>query len=261
MINSSNLKEFISFGNFLADESEIVIKEYFRKTFTTEIKDDRTPVTIADKNTEQRIRNLIKKKYPNHGILGEEFEGLNPDNEFIWVIDPIDGTMSFIAGHKDFGTLIALLHNNKPILGVIDCPAHKERWIGIQNQPTTLNGDIVKTSKVQKLKDSYALSSGLYFDDKVFRKNFDKITDQTKYYRFGGDCYMYGMLTSGLIDIVIEDTLKPHDYMALIPVIEGAGGVVTDIQNTDISLDSKGSIIATANRELHKEVMKVLAND
>ena len=127
MINSSNLKEFVSFANFLADESENVIKEYFRKTFSTEIKDDSTPVTIADKNTEQRIRDLINKKYPNHGILGEEFERLNPDNEFIWVVDPNDGTMSFIAGHKDFGNLIDLIHNKKPILGIINCPAHQER--------------------------------------------------------------------------------------------------------------------------------------
>ena len=261
MINSSNLKEFISFGNFLADESEIVIKEYFRKTFTTEIKDDRTPVTIADKNTEQRIRNLIKKKYPNHGILGEEFEGLNPDNEFIWVIDPIDGTMSFIAGHKDFGTLIALLHNQKPILGIINCPAHQERWIGIHNQPTTLNNNIIKTSNIQNLEDSYAFTSGLYFEDKIFRTSFHKIIKNTKYHRFGGDCYMYGMLASGLIDIVIEDTLKVHDYMALIPVIEGAGGVITDKYNQEINLKSDGSLIATANSKLHTKVFEVLKID
>ena len=261
MINNSYFKEFTSFANILANESEKMIMQYFRKSFTTEIKDDRTPVTIADKNTEQKIRDLIKKKYPNHCILGEEYEEINTENEFIWVIAPIDGTMSFIAGHKDFGTLIALLHNKKPILGIIDCPAHKERWVGLQNKPTTMNDTEVRTSNIKSIKNSYTFTSGLYFEDKKFRTDFDKIIGQAEYYRFGGDCYMYGMLASGLIDIVIEDTLKPYDYMALIPVIEGAGGVVTDKYNKEINLDSKGSIIATANPELHKEVMKVLRSN
>ena len=261
MPNDTLLEEFTSFANLLAEESAKITLKYFRQTFSTKYKEDNTPVTIADKNTELKIRDLINKAYPKHGILGEEFKDVNPDSEFKWVIDPIDGTMSFIAGHKDFGTLIALLHNKKPILGIIDCPAHQERWVGLQNQPTTLNGTKVRTSNVKNIKNSYAFTSGLYFEDKIFRTSFNKIIKQTKYYRFGGDCYMYGMLASGLIDIVIEDTLKAYDYMALIPVIEGAGGVVTDIYNKNINLDSKGSIIATANHELHKEVMKVLTND
>ena len=261
MPDDTQLEEFISFANLLAEESSKITLKYFRQTFSTENKQDNTPVTIADKNTEIKIRDLINKTYPKHGILGEEFEDINPDSEFKWVIDPIDGTMSFVAGHKDFGTLISLLHNKKPILGIIDCPAHQERWIGLQNQPTTLNGVQVKTSNVKNIKNSYVFTSGLYFEDKVFRTDFNKIIEQTKYYRFGGDCYMYGMLASGLIDIVIEDTLKAYDYMALIPVIVGAGGVVTDKYNQEISLDSKGSIVATANSDLHKEVVKILTKD
>ena len=261
MYYNSQLEEFTVFANLLAEESAKITLKYFRQTFSTENKQDNTPVTIADKNAEIKIRDLINKTYPRHGILGEEFEDINPDSEFKWVIDPIDGTMSFIAGHKDFGTLIALLHNKKPILGIIDCPAHQERWVGLQNQPTTLNGVKVKTSNVKNIKNSYVFTSGLYFEDKIFRTDFNKIIEQTKYYRFGGDCYMYGMLASGLIDIVIEDTLKAYDYMALIPVIVGAGGVVTDKYNQEISLDSKGSIIATANSDLHKEVVKILIND
>ena len=261
MLSDAHLEEFTSFANLLADESAKITLKYFRKTFTAENKEDKTPVTIADKKAELKIRDMININYPKHGILGEEFEDINPDSEFKWVVDPIDGTMSFIAGHKDFGTLIALLHNKKPILGIIDCPAHQERWVGLQNQPTTLNGIVVKTSNVKSIKNSYAFTSGLYFEDKKFRTSFDKIIKQTKYYRFGGDCYMYGMLASGLIDIVIEDTLKVYDYMALIPVIEGAGGVTTDIHNQEINLDSKGSIVATANPELHKEVVKVLTSD
>ena len=140
MTLKNQINEFISFANILADESAKVIMKYFRQTFTIENKDDNTPVTIADKKSELKIRELINNSYPNHGILAEEFDNTKLDSEYIWVIDPIDGTRSFIAGHKDFGTLIALLYKKKPILGIINCPAHDERWIGIENQITTLNG-------------------------------------------------------------------------------------------------------------------------
>ncbi len=261
MLNNSYLNEFVSFANTLADKSAEVIMHYFRRQFNIETKEDNTPVTIADKKSEEKIRELIEQTYPSHGIVGEEYEEVNFDSEFTWVIDPIDGTQSFIAGHKDFGTLIALLQNNKPILGIINCPAHQERWIGIHNEPTTLNGIVVSTSSIQKIKDGYAFTSGLYFKDDKFKKGFDKIIQRAKYYRFGGDCYMYGMLASGLIDVVIEDTLKIYDYMALIPVIEGAGGVVSDKNNKAITLESDGSFVATANTTLHKEVAEILKSN
>ena len=261
MSDNSYLKEFISFANTLADKSSEIIMRYFRHRFNIETKEDNTPVTIADKSCEEKIRELIKQAYPSHGIIGEEYESINLDSEFTWVIDPIDGTQSFIAGHKDFGTLIALLKNKKPILGIINCPAHQERWIGIDNQPTTLNGNVVTTSNIQKIKDGYAFTSGLYFKNDKFKKGFDKIIQRAKYYRFGGDCYMYGMLASGLIDIVIEDTLKIYDYMALIPVIEGAGGIVSDKNNKAITQESDGSFVATANIILHKEVAEILKSN
>ena len=113
-------KEYVHHIQMLADESEKIIMKYFRTNFNVESKKDDTPVTIADKECESLIRDLIIKRYPNHGILGEEHENVNPESEFVWVIDPIDGTRSFIAGHKDFGTLIALLHNKEPILGIIN---------------------------------------------------------------------------------------------------------------------------------------------
>ena len=261
MSDNSYLNDFISFAKTLADKSSEVIMQYFRRRFSIDTKEDNTPVTNADKNSEEKIRELIKQTYPSHGILGEEYEGINLDSEFIWVIDPIDGTQSFIAGHKDFGTLIALLQNKEPILGIINCPAHQERWIGLHNQPTTLNGNVVSTSNVQKIKDGYAFTSGLYFKDDKFKKGFDKIIQRAKYYRFGGDCYMYGMLASGLIDVVIEDTLKIYDYMALIPVIEGAGGIVSDKNNKAITQESDGSFVATANIILHKEVAEILKSN
>ena len=131
--------EFTAFANLLADESAKILNNYFRTKIKIENKEDNTPVTIADQNTELKIRDLITKHYPTHCILGEEFDNFDGGSEFTWVIDPIDGTRSFIAGHKDYGTLIALLHNNKPIIGIINCPAHNERWIGIKNKKTKCN--------------------------------------------------------------------------------------------------------------------------
>jgi len=255
-----NLGDLISFANFLADESEIIIKQYFRNPLKIDEKEDESPVTIADKKTELKIRELIETKYPNHGILGEEFASLNINSEYVWVIDPIDGTRSFIAGHKDFGTLIALLHNNKPVIGIINCPIHEERWVGIEGKKTTMNGIEVQTSKLKDLKKSYVCTSGLYFDNDHFRKGFDKIIQQTRYHRFGGDCYMYGMVASGYIEIVLEDTLKAHDYMALVPIIEGAGGKISDKYGKNINIHSEGSVIASGNGQLHKQLIDIINN-
>ena len=257
---NSNKDELISFANHLADESAKIIKQYFRKSFKVENKEDESPVTVADKKTELKIRELIEDKYPNHGILGEEFEKKDTKSEYLWVIDPIDGTRSFVAGHKDFGTLIALLHNNKPIIGIINCPMHEERWVGIENKKTTLNGSEVFTSNINALDQSYVCTSGLYFNNDHFRKGFNKIIEQSNYHRFGGDCYMYGMLASGLIEVVIEDTLKVHDYMALIPVIEGSGGKISDKYGNPIDLNSEGSVVVSANEKLHKQLIGIINN-
>ena len=232
--------------------------QYFRKKLNVENKEDESPVTIADKQTEKIIRDQIRKSYPNHGILGEEYENENLNSEFIWVIDPIDGTRSYIAGHKDFGNLIALLHNNNPIIGIINCPAHNERWIGVKNTVTTCNGKEVITSGVKKIEDAYLFTSGVYFYEPFFKKGFETLKEKSKYFRLGGDCYMYGMLSSGLIDIVIEDTLKAHDYMALVNVVEGAGGKISDKYGKPINLKSDGSLIASSSNILHDEIIKVI---
>ena len=250
--------EFVKFANFLADESSIIINKYFRRKININKKEDNTPVTIADQNTELKIRELISSKYPSHGILGEEYEQINTKAEFMWVIDPIDGTRSFIAGHKDFGTLIALLHNNKPILGIINCPAHNERWVGIKDHHTTCNNIKVSTSSIKKIEDSYLFTSGEFFYEPFLKKGFEKIKEQSKYFRYGGDCYMYGMLASGLIDVVIEDTLKAHDYMALVNIIEGAGGKITDKFGKNVSIESDGSLVASCNPNIHQELISII---
>jgi inositol-phosphate phosphatase/L-galactose 1-phosphate phosphatase/histidinol-phosphatase len=257
---SLNLNEFVKFANLLADSASQTSMKYFRKKLEVDNKDDESPVTIADKETEKIIRDEIRKNFPNHGILGEEYENENLESEFIWVIDPIDGTRSYIAGHKDFGNLISLLHNNQPIIGIINCPAHNERWLGIKDVKTTCNGKNVLTSGIKKIENAYLFTSGVYFYEPFFRKGFETLKGKTKYFRLGGDCYMYGMLSSGLIDIVIEDTLKAHDYMALINVVEGAGGKISDKYGKPITLQSDGSLIASSSSQLHNEIINIINN-
>ena len=257
---SLNLNEFVKFANLLADSASQTSMKYFRTKLEVDNKDDESPVTIADKETEKIIRDEIRKNFPNHGILGEEYENENLESEFIWVIDPIDGTRSYIAGHKDFGNLISLLHNNQPIIGIINCPAHNERWLGIKDVKTTCNGKNVLTSGIKKIENAYLFTSGVYFYEPFFRKGFETLKEKTKYFRLGGDCYMYGMLSSGLIDIVIEDTLKAHDYMALINVVEGAGGKISDKYGKPITLQSDGSLIASSSPQLHNEIINIINN-
>lgn len=255
---NNSYQEYLNFAHNLADAASEISMQYFRTSLDIDNKNDDSPVTIADKNTELKIRSLIEKEYPNHGILGEEFESSNPNADFVWVIDPIDGTRSYIAGHKDFGNLISLTHNKKPIVGIINCPAHNERWIGVINQQSLLNQEIANTSQVKNINDAYLFTSGLYFEEPQLRNAVEKITSKVRYYRYGGDCYMYGMLSSGLIDIVIEDTLKAHDYMALVNVIEGAGGQISDKYGNPISINSQGSVVASANKELHSQLISII---
>ena len=252
------LNEYLKFANRLADEAGFISMDYWRTSIDVDDKSHNNPVTIADRNAELKIRSMIEKEYPDHGILGEEFDSINPDAEFVWVIDPIDGTHIFIGGHKDFGNLISLTQNKKPIIGIINCPAHKERWVGVKNQNSTINNQPSKTSSVTSIEDAYFLTSGLYFNEPHLRNAVEKIKHKVKYYRYSGSCYMFGMVASGLIDFVIEDSLKVHDYMALVNIIEGAGGKITDKFGNEITTDSKGSCIASANEKLHTEIISLI---
>ena len=148
------LNDYLNFANKLADEAGIISMDYWRTSLNVDDKSHNNPVTIADRNAELKIRSMIEKEYPDHGILGEEFDSINPDAEFVWVIDPIDGTHIFIGGHKDFGNLISLTQNKKPIIGIINCPAHKERWVGVKNQNSTINNQPSKTSSVTSIEDA-----------------------------------------------------------------------------------------------------------
>jgi inositol-phosphate phosphatase / L-galactose 1-phosphate phosphatase / histidinol-phosphatase len=246
------------FAHQLADQSGDIVRRYFRTQVAVDDKADQSPVTIADREIEQLMRQEISRYFPTHGIYGEEFGSTQLDAEWIWVIDPIDGTKSFITGKPLFGTLIALLYRQRPVLGILDQAFLRERWCGAVGQETTFNAQAVRTRVCPELAQAtlYA-TSPLIFTEKS-RPLFEKLQTKVKMSVFGGDCYAYGLLANGFVDLVVEDTLKPYDYCALIPIIEQAGGIISDWQGNALNLHSNGQVIAAGNIHCYQQALDVL---
>jgi myo-inositol-1(or 4)-monophosphatase len=251
-----DLREFKMFAKNLADLSGKVIKGQFRTKLIIEYKEDNSPVTAVDKNTESIMRNTIMKSYPNHGIIGEEFPIHNENAEYKWIIDPIDGTKSYICGAVTFGTLIALTKNGIPILGIINLPLLNEFLIG-DNETASLNGMRIKVRNTTEVSKSVLLTTD-YLNIKKYQDidKFNNLISNAKMFRNWGDCYGYYLVATGFADIMIDPVMSLWDKMALIPIINGAGGVITDYHGND---PLKGdSIIASCSEVLHKEVIKSL---
>lgn len=238
---------------------EITLK-YFRKPFDTLQKSDSSPVTIADKETERLIRKIIQDVFPEHGFYGEETGQTDIDRDWTWVVDPIDGTASFATGKPTFGTLVALCYKGVPQLGIIDHAVLNDRWIGIKGKQTTYNGNTVKTnSDSTDLSNAtlYATSLEMYNESALPR--YQKLAKQCKFRIFGADCLAFGLVASGFTEMVMEAQLEPYDYMALVPVIEGAGGIITDWQGNCVALQTtKDQILACANSELHNAALAII---
>jgi myo-inositol-1(or 4)-monophosphatase len=249
------MEEFKKFCNELANESGKIIKKYFRSEVKIESKADKSPVTIADKSAEELMREMIMKEYPSHGILGEEFGKYNENAEYQWVLDPIDGTKSFISGAVTFGTLIALMKNGIPILGVINQPVLNEFLIG-DNNSAMLNGVKVKARQCAKLSDATLLITD-HLNIEKYRDlaKFETLMRKVKMYRQWGDCYGYYLVATGYADIMIDPVMSAWDTMALIPVIKGAGATITDYNGNDAVT---GTSVIAAARGIHKEVINIL---
>jgi histidinol phosphatase-like enzyme (inositol monophosphatase family) len=234
----------------LADAAGSAIRPYFRQRIEVEVKSDRSPVTQADRDAEQAIRRILEAERPGEGIIGEEFGTSNGDAERVWVIDPIDGTRSFIAGRPIFGTLIALLEGGRPVVGIIDQPIGRDRWAGAVGMATTLNGNPVRVRQCGAIARALVATSGpQYFSDDA-RARFARVAMSAAQLIYGGDCYNYALVASGHVDLVIETGLKLHDFAALAPVVEGAGGVMTDWDGRPLDQASNGSVIAAGDARL-----------
>lgn len=243
----------------MADAVRPIVLSYYRGAVPTEVKADHTPVTAADRNAEARMREMIEDAFPSHGILGEEHGAIRLDSENVWVLDPIDGTKSFITGKPLFGTLIALVHRGRPVVGIIDAPALDERWIGIEGQPTTLNGTAAHVRPCPALDNAwlYATAPEMFVGPDAAA--FERLRDSCRGVVYGADCYAYGLLANGTVDLVCEASTKPYDYCALVPVVRGAGGLISDWAGQPLGLGSDGRVLAAGDPAAHAAALKILA--
>lgn len=253
--------EWSAFANHLADAARNITLSYFRKQIPTKMKSDATPVTRADRETEETLRRMITARFPDHGIWGEEYGMERESASLRWVIDPIDGTRAFIAGVPTFVTLISLIADGYPILGIIDQPCRQERWSGTIRQQTTMNQMELPSCRVlapATLHEATLATTGesLFSPDNISK--FQALHAACGEFREGGDGYLYGHLASGMPHIVCESGLKPHDFCALVPVVHGAGGIITDWQGNALHYDSSGDVLATASPELHEQALAIL---
>ncbi|MCC5788958.1 MAG: histidinol-phosphatase [Opitutales bacterium] len=240
----------------LTERSGNVIRPFFfNENLAVEMKEDETPVTLADRQAETVLREHIRRNYPKHGIKGEEFPDENPDAEFVWILDPIDGTISFTHGCPLFGTLICLLHEGRPLAGAIHQPVIGHFLYG-DGQETTLNDRTVQVRETSSLDEATLLTTDLGNIGRYQkRRAFDALAEKVKLFRTWGDCYGYHLLATGHADIMVDPILKPWDLMALIPVVKGAGGVITTWDGGD---PLEGDSIVAANRFIHGRVLEAL---
>lgn len=244
----------------LADAAGAAIRPLFRGTWSEERKADRSFVTEADRAAEAAMRALIEAEFPADGIIGEEYGTRNEGAGRQWVLDPIDGTTSFIAGRPIFGTLIALLQDGWPVLGIIDQPVAGERWVGRIGQPTLFNGAPARTRPLKDLADAVLATTSPHLFTNAEADAFMSVAKQVAERKivFGGDCYNYGLVASGHVDLVIEAGLKLHDYAALVPVVEGAGGMMADWQGNPLDAGSDGTVIALGDPARLEDVLDAM---
>ena len=242
----------------LADTARTIVMSYFRKPLQTIDKEDLTPITIADRETEQAMRALIEETFPDHGILGEEFENKNIDAHYVWALDPIDGTKSFITGTPLFGTLVSLLKDGLPVIGIIDMPALNERWIGCEGSPTLFNGESVRVRPCSGIGDAWLYATSPHMFPGEDFTAFERVRKQAHCTLYGTDCYAYGLLANGGCDLVVEATMGIYDFCALVPVVTGAGGYMADWQGKPLGLQSDGRVIAAGDRALAETVRNLL---
>ena len=236
--------------------SEIAL-QYFRQPVSVEVKADDSPVTIVDRKIEQAIRNLLSEHFPTHAIYGEE-QGQTSGEGGTWVIDPIDGTKSFLFGNPLFGCLVGFVEDGLVQAGGLAMPALNEIWFADRCGPTALNNKPCHTSQCQDLSSASLLTSSPDFFSAQEMQQFESLSQQIQYRRFGGDCYTYAMLAGGWGDLVVESGLYPFDYLPLVPIVEQAGGVISDWQGDSLGLDSGPQVIAAATPQLHEAALRVL---
>jgi myo-inositol-1(or 4)-monophosphatase len=254
--------DFAAFVDRLATVSGEAILPFFRTSLGVENKGGPAtfdPVTAADRAAETTMRSLIRQSFPDHGIVGEEFGNERTDAEYVWVLDPIDGTKSFICGLPAWGTLIALTRAGEPVYGMMHQPFTRERFTGDSNAARYRGpaGDrALRARRCAALNEAIVTTTSPLLMKEPDREAFGKVEQAARLSRYGGDCYAYCMLAAGHIDLVIETELKPYDILPLVPIITGAGGIVTTWDGG--SPKSAGRIVAAGDKRVHEAALKIL---
>ena len=268
-MSAPDYSSFCPLAHELADRAGAVIGPSFRQGVEVDRKRDGSAVTAVDREAEAAMRELLRVRHPRHGVVGEEWGSERVEAEYVWVLDPIDGTGAFISGQPTFGTLVALLHRGRPVVGVVDQVVSGERWTGVVGAGTTFrsaaalpSGATAEPARVRAcplLSQAalYATTPQMFEDEDAAA--FEALRQRVAFNRYGLDCYAYGLLASGLVDLVVEASLAAHDFCALVPVVEGAGGVITDWGGRPLGLESDGRVVAAGDPEVHSASLLVLA--
>lgn len=257
------LQTAIEAATACADIARKTVLPHFRTSLRADAKSDDSPVTIADRQAERAMRSILETRLPEHAILGEEAGMSGASSDWLWVLDPIDGTRAFLTGRPTFGTLIALFHKGRPLLGLIDQPVTGERWLGVAGRPTIFVSErLPGTIGTRSCPAAAAAELSCTAPEIMTTEYAPRFANLQKYTRrtsWGGDCYAYGLLALGQIDVIAECTMKPWDWGALVPVVEGAGGRITDWQGNPLTLESDGTVLACGDATLLPEIIRHLS--
>ncbi len=255
---STSHADLPSLAQALADAAAAQSMRHFRTPLDIITKADESPVTLADRAAESAMRELLAQRAPADGIYGEEHGAERLEAARVWVLDPIDGTRSFITGSPLWGTLIGVLQGGRVVFGMVDMPVLKERWVGQAGVGATRDGQPVHASGCTDVANARIVTTSPDIFAPADWQAFDRLSRQCAMRRFGGDCYGYAQLAGGTIDLVVETGLQPYDYLGPAGLIEAAGGVITDWEGRPLGLQSDGRVIAAATPELHRQALAVL---
>ena len=256
-----DLQKYLDVANQIADKAREISMTYFRNDFQVSIKDDFTPVTLVDKKIESFAREIIKIKFPQCGIIGEEEANFQVEAEDVWVIDPIDGTKAFVSGIPMFTTMIGVLRRGVPVLSVIDNPVMNERWIGIENEPSMLNGANLSTSSKRDISECslHATSPQMFSSAEYLR--WMELARSVSFHHYGSESYSYCLLAAGYVELVVEADLKICDFLPVVKLIQGSGGIITDWNGSSLTIESDGHVLASASQSIHNQAIQILRSN
>ncbi len=242
----------------MAQAARDIVLAHYANPPAFEDKADMSPVTAADRAVEVRLRQMIADAFPDHGVYGEEMGADRADAEYVWVLDPIDGTKAFISGKPLFGSLIGLLHEGRPALGVVEMAALGETWAGAQGYAATRNGAPVSPRTCPDLARAWLHSTSPQMHTGLDFDRFERLRHACLHTLYGADCYNYAMLAAGRADLVCESSLAPYDYVAPAALVEAAGGRATDWTGRPLSLESDGRVLASGDPAAHEKALDIL---